>query len=365
MIIIERALQKVIEKQNRDGMLRRVHLSGASRVAVPSFVARCWTAKRCQGDATDATIAPVDKEMLSIIGGADFAADATASGASDFGLSLSRPLVRPVALPYLLPPRWVGAVAALLVQHFDIRLPGAQAGTEDAVASAAATNAKSFNRTANRPRTSATAKRPELFLQAFVHPSFLRSTADAGSGEDGAAVAGGAGHGKQPFRDRSMDALADIGTAVLTMTSNALASDMKTAPEPGMKSSASATTTATSSSITLCVGDTDPEVSTSLQEQKNNSRLLSAACEDHALSLVCFNVWRTADLVLTDAGIFGLRDALRSTRERIRVPPLTMPAAAASVRAVVGAVYLNFGLEAAVEFCQVHVLAHAVEFVSL
>lgn len=96
-----------------------------------------------------------------------------------------------------------------------------------------------------------------------------------------------------------------------------------------------------------------------------NLRLLNLACEDHALSLVCFNVWRVSDLVLTDAGIFGLRDALRSTQERIRVPPLTMPAAASNTRALVGAVYLNFGLNRAVSFCQIHVLAHAVEFVSI
>ena len=48
---------------------------------------------------------------------------------------------------------------------------------------------------------------------------------------------------------------------------------------------------------------------------------------DHPLSLVCVNTWKCGELVLTDAGIYGLRDALRANaRDKIRVPPLPMPA---------------------------------------
>lgn len=378
---------------------------------------------------------------------------------SDF--SILHPKTKPKSLPYLCPPKWIHFVADTVESHFHYQI------APSSISNAGETKTNSISKKDEKKK----APRPELFVQSFVHPSFLRDyekrkfqqqqqeeqqrdperqhySNEDELGSDGIDIQ------DEDMDTASMASLAEVGSAVLQYAVTAVLSPLlpdlvevekfvtssnkkqhpqqqsddeedidgtqandneggdddnkwdqmygnprrqrqgKTAPSSPnnpeaaidfavfplggdffgdhLLSSSSCSSSSSSSSASAASKKqrlsmahfNNFAVKTFASPQaamKNNQTLASAISSNHNLSLICFNVWKVSDLVLTDAGIYGLRDALRSSsKDKLKVPPLPMPAAAMNVRAVVGAVYLNFGLEEAVKFCQIHVVSHAV-----
>jgi hypothetical protein len=302
--------------------------------------------------------------------------------------SLVSPKAQPANLPYLCPPKWVNLVADTIESHFNFQ-----------IAPSSSTNAAE-TKTINKK-----APRPELFLQSFVHPSFIRDFERRKFQQQQQQIQSQIDETKNhneeqdEMPDSSMDSLAEVGQSILQYSLVLFSSLM---PVPSSSSLSSSQNSATNKDqqkenlidfsvfpvagefviSMLKASEINPEEKLTMPEQlsvrhfssfasktfaspqvsaTNQKTLTQAVTSDHNLSLVSFNVWKVSDLVLTDAGIFGLRDASKaSTREKLNIPPLPMPAAAMNVKAVVGAVYLNFGLEEAVKFCQKHVIPHAV-----
>jgi hypothetical protein len=229
---------------------------------------------------------------------------------------LRRPAVVASRLSYVLPPAWCGAVAARLGGHFGIGVGPAPPDAPNFLHPqvAAGTTTWRFRPTdpangvpkvgsATSPTAASAftpayyARRPELFTQAFVDASFVR-------GEVPQQTAAG---------------LAPLGAALLRAYTAA--------------------------------GAANPL----------EASLLAAAADDARLHALAANIWRTADLILTDDGVAALRDAFRAKRPA--PPVVAAPAAAACVRALVAAVYLNFGLEAAMCFIEQHVVSQTMRLV--
>jgi hypothetical protein len=317
--------------------------------------------------------------------------------------SILQPKPAPASLPYLLPPRWVNIVTDTVEEHFGYQLVQKSiTATEEEVFKSAEQSSQKTEESQPKRKV----PRPELFLQSFVHPSFLRDyekrkfmKSENDNDETTTQVEN---------IDRSMTSLAEVGEKVLQYSilviAPLLVNDENTGVHQNYSSKPKTTkqhdfvvfpiqpdfvdrtheqenkSSSKKKELSVFVSKTfcDPQ-----QTQKNVNELSKAISSDHALSLVCFNVWKTSELVLTDAGIYGLRDALKvnaATKKSVNLevgqtggrnitqtvmksPPLPMPAAAMNVKAVIGAVYLNFGSDEAVRFCQMHVLCHAVRMV--
>lgn len=321
-----------------------------------------------------------------------------------------KPNVAPTSFSYICPPKWTTLVAEVVQTHFGYQVQKNQ--SQQNISSSSSSNL---------------ARRPELFLQSFVHTSFLRDyerkkiqndlienrpesaknnnkKVNDDDEDDGVASKDDV---VVEEVDCSMARLAEIGGAILQYSCTVIAPLMSEETEliPHQQQQQQRNSSGLKKNMTtkknleeFSVFPLQPTFISSKNETENDNDLvknsdadtntteLSAFIRatfaspsvsmtnlqilqrsvvgqsaDHNLSLICFNVWKTSDLVLTDAGIYGLRDAMRSSsKEKLKVPPLPMPAAAMNVRAMVGAVYLNFGLEEAVMFCQKHVICHAV-----